>query len=164
MKKGFCLILMFVLVICLIGCHTSNQASSQSTESISVIAMEEDEEPVILFVSGIISYDSLADTYHIQIRQQNKYAGQINLDHDEELGEPKGLNFVQLDSNDKPIICCQMDNPLVQQIEYIDGEELKVKTVIRQEAELFLRLQLSPNTKKLQFCHKRDTIGTIVIN
>lgn len=155
---------MSVLVICLIGCHTSKQAYLQSTESSSVFAMEEEDESFILFVSGIISYDSLADTYHIQIRQQNKYAGQINLDHDEELDDPKGLNFVQLDSNDKPISCCQMDNPLVQRIEYIDGEEFKMKTVIRQEAELYLRLQLAPNARKLQFCHKRDTIGTIVIN
>jgi hypothetical protein len=56
-----------------------------------------------------------------------------------------------------------MDNPLIQRMEYPDGEEFKIKNVIKKEADLFLRLQLDRKTEKLQFCNNQDVIETITI-
>ena len=123
-----------------------------------------EEEPVILFVSGTITYDSLTNTHDIKISQQKKFSGKLNLDRSEDIKESKGLNYVQLDANDQQLSRHIIENPLIQKIEYPDGKEFKMKTIIKQKAELYLRLQLNPRARKLQFCNDQEIIETIIIN
>lgn len=161
MRKGVFIISLFVLMISLMGCHTHKQ-TTQSSEKVSITETK-DNGPVILFVAGTIAYDSLTNAYSVKINQQKKFSGKLNLEKSENIKEPQGLNYIQLDANDQQLSRCEMENPLIQRIEYVDGDEFKMKTTIRQEAELYLRLQLDPKASKLQFCNNQEIIETIVI-
>lgn len=161
MKKNVLLLMILGLMISLMGCRTPMQTSSTSPSEDSGKA--NDNGPAILFVSGTISFDSIANAYHIKIDKQEKFPGQINVGIAEDMKEPEGLNNVQLDANDAVLSRQRMDNPLIQRMEYPDGEEFKIKNVIKKEADLFLRLQLDRKTEKLQFCNNQDVIETITI-
>ena len=162
MRNIVSIISLIVLMTSLMGCHTHKQ-TPQSSGNIS-ITEKKDNGPVILFVTGTIAYDSLANTYSIRIDQQKKFSGRLNLEKSENIKEPQGLNYIQLDANDQQLSRHEMENPLIQRIEYVGGNEFKMKTIIKQEAELYLRLQLDPKASKLQFCNNQDIIETIIIN
>ena len=160
MKKSDLSLLTLGLFTCLIGCRTPMQTPTSPSDN---RGKTDDNGPTILFVSGTISFDSIANAYHIKIDKQEKFPGQINVGVTENIKEPEGLNFVQLDANNTMISRQRMDNPLIQRMEYPDGEDFMIKTVIKKESDLFLRLQLDRRTKKLQFCNNQDTIETIII-
>lgn len=162
MERSVKLLFMFVFVIILTGCRTSRLTSRPvGNDNVSEI---KDSGPVFLFVSGTIVYDSLTNTHHIKISQQQKFPGKLNLVKARNIKEPKGLNYVQIDAENQPLSRHEMDNPLIQRMEYIDGNEFSMKTVIKHEAEFYLRLQLDPKARKLQFCNNQEIIETIIID
>lgn len=64
MKKNVLLLMILGLMISLVGCRTPMQTSSTSPSEDSGKA--NDNGPAILFVSGTISFDSIANAYHIK--------------------------------------------------------------------------------------------------
>lgn len=97
MKKNVLLLMILGLMISLVGCRTPIQTSTSPSED---SGKANDNGPAILFVSGTISFDSIANAYHIKIDKQEKFPGQINVGIAEDMKEPDGLNYVQLDAND----------------------------------------------------------------
>ena len=184
MRKGFLLGAILGLMVCMTGCHTAGHTSERYSEN---VATTDEDSPRILFLQGVISFDSTANAYHIRIDKQEQFPGKINIGIAKDTRQPKGLNYMQLDANDR--LTCngeeidareltlrvkefvgnrllnrhEMDNPLIQRMEYADGEEFKMKTIIKKEADLFLRLQLNGKARKLRFCNNEETIETIIV-
>lgn len=160
MRKGFLLGAILGLMVCMTGCHTAGHTSERYSEN---VATTDEDSPRILFLQGVISFDSTANAYHIRIDKQEQFPGKINIGIAKDTRQPKGLNYMQLDANDRLLSRHEMDNPLIQRMEYADGEEFKMKTIIKKEADLFLRLQLNGKARKLRFCNNEETIETIIV-
>lgn len=63
MKKNVLLLMILGLMISLVGCRTPIQTSTSPSED---SGKANDNGPAILFVSGAISFDSIANAYHIK--------------------------------------------------------------------------------------------------
>ena len=63
MKKNVLLLMILGLMISLLGCRTPIQTSTSPSED---GGKANDNGPAILFVSGTISFDSIANAYHIK--------------------------------------------------------------------------------------------------
>jgi len=125
---------------------------------------DDEPEPEFVILTGVISFDSLKSAYSIEIDEQTRVNGFLNLE-----GVPisesdaKGLNYVQLAQDSSVVSIHSMENPLVQSMEYHDGPVMGRKTVRRQRAELFLRVQLSERTAKIAFRNDRSIIKVIEV-
>ena len=164
MYKG--LLLMLTAILLWMGCGSSKKGTNvREPMTISETSESDDESnSVFMILTGEISYDSLKSAYSIEISDQTRVDGFLNLE-----GEPisesdaKGLNYVQLTQDSSMVSIHSMENPLVQSMEYHDGPVLGRKTVIRSKAALFLRVQLSDRTAKIAFRNGNNIITVIKV-
>ena len=117
--------------------------------------------PVILFLSGTISFDSIASSYSITIDKQQKFEGKMNLGKQSVTGTPQELYCQQTDAEGNVLCQQEIDNPLSQEIEYFDGGQPYKKTIKKDMAQLFVRVQLNPRAKHVIFKYNTQTIQTI---
>ena len=170
LKNELSVILLSVLFTFLwAGCGTSRKNISDNntlvTSSVTQMDDEEPQEGQILLLSGVIGYDSIKAEYSMTFNQQEIVAGTLNLDskplNDNRL---EGLNYAQLKDGRTILSVHKMDNPLVQQMEYYDKNEMGRKTVRRSQSELFLRIQLNPETVSLLFRDGDKTIKELSVD
>ena len=118
----------------------------------------------ILLVSGTISYDSVKASYDMTVSSQLKADGVLNLETGPvSESDVLGLNYVQLDRKDKTLSIHKMDNPLVQQMEYHDGDRMGRMTVRLKEVVYNIRIPLDPHARKILFRNGDTAIMTLEV-
>ena len=142
------------------GCHTKKTAMQPST---SLTTITEDNGPCILFLSGTITYDSVAAAYGITIDSKQRFNGQMNTEGAACAEVPHGLYYQQEDAKGEVLSQHEIDNPLAQRIEYFDGKQPITKIIKKDKAELFLRLQLNPKASHITFMYDSLKITTIAL-
>ena len=78
-------------------------------------------------------------------------------------GKPRGLYYQQEDAKGEILSQHEIDNPLALRVEYFNGSQPQTKTIKRDKAELFVRLQLNPKTRHITFMYDSLKIQTINI-
>ena len=142
------------------GCHTKKTAMKQTT---SARATVKDKVPVILMLSGTIAFDSISSSYNIVIDKQQQFEGRINLENLSVNEPPQGLYCQQTDAEGNILSQQEIDNPLSQVIEYFEGDRPLKKTIKKDKAPLFVRVQLNPMAKLIIFLYNAQTVQTIEI-
>ena len=118
----------------------------------------------ILIVSGTISYDSVKAAYDMTVSSQQRVDGHLNLESGSiSESDVNGLNYVQLGRKDKTLSIHRMNNPLVQQMEYHDGDRMGRMTVRLKEAVYNIRIPLDPLARKILFRNDDTVIITLDI-
>ena len=160
--KTKCLIyiVLSIMAILITGCHTKKAVVQPSSSQKTI---NESEGPRILFLKGTIAYDSVASAYSIAIDSQQRFSGRMNTEGAAGTGAPHGLYYRQSDALGKILSQHEIDNPLEQRIEYFDDEKPVTKTIKRDKAELFVRLQLNPKAKYITFMCDSLKITTITL-
>ena len=137
------------------GCGSANKTTRDETTV---------TQPQLLIVSGTISYDSVKATYEMTVSSQRRVDGALNLESGLINGaDVQGLNYVQLGRKDKILRVYRMDNPLVQQMEYHDGDRMGRMTVRLKEAVYNIRIPLDPMARRICFRNDDDVIMTLDI-
>ena len=151
----------FLLVLFLAGCGSHRVPIQQNT---NISDTETSNRQKILFLSGIVSYDSLSAIYKINIYKQQQFEGKLNLEGISQVGEMQGLHYLQVDADSTVLSQHQMPNPLIRSMEYFDGDMPVTKNVTMKEAELFMRVQLNPKTRRIVFRNGTQHIMTLEID
>ena len=144
-----------VLAGLLSGCGVTSKTVSDEREN---------QQPQILTLSGTISYDSVKSVYDMTVTSRQRTDGVLNLEPAPiSESDVKGLNYVQLGKKKRVLSVHKMDNPLVQQIEYKNGETMGRMTVRLKEAVYYLRIQLNPSAREILFLNGSDEIMSLDI-
>lgn len=123
------------------------------------VSEESGQQPQILILSGTISYDSVKAAYDMTVASRQRTDGVLNLEPDPiSESDAKDLNYVQLGRKGRVLSIHKMDNPLVQQIEYRNGETMGRMTVRLKEAVYYVRIQLNPSAREILFRNGSDEI------
>lgn len=144
------------------ACHTGRDSVS-GREDVLIQTQSSTAKDVILFLSGEASYDSISSTYCISIKQQKLFEGRMNLNGKATDGPSEEFNYQQVDASGKVLSQHVMDNPLITEIEYAEGDKLSRKRVVKPKADLFMRIQLNPQASKIVFRYGKDVIETTEI-
>ncbi len=142
--------LCLTLVLLCTACGSSRKALSDDTSA---------REQQLLIVTGTIAYDSVNARYDITVSNRQRVPGVLNLADEPLTGSDiQGLNYAQIGKKDRVLSVHRMDNPLIRQMEFHDGEMMGRK-IVRVSSSVFnLRVQLDPQATRILI---RDGIKTI---
>lgn len=147
MRKTIALCLTLVLLCA--ACGSSRKAVS---DDISAPGQ-------ILIVTGTIAYDSVKALYDITVSNRQRVPGVLNLaDEPLTVSDIQGLNYAQIGKKNKVLSVHRMDNPLIRQMEFHDGDIMGRKTVRLSSSAFNLRIQLNPQANRILI---RDGVNTI---
>lgn len=170
MSKGFEALFasVLLLVICS-GCRMSwHTASRSDNDRVQITALDETDDelqPRILMLDGNIGYDTVKASYSMTVKSQMRVNGFMNLEDDPlKESEALELNYVQLAQDSTVLSIHKMGNPLVQQMEYHDGDIIGRKTIRLSEAPFYLRIQLNPSADRILFRNGRVAILMLDVN
>ena len=153
-RKYLSFLVLMLLGLCA-GCGSSRK---------TVQDQDYQNQSQILIVSGTISYDSVKAAYDMTVSSQLRVDGSLNLESGQiSESDVSGFNYVQLGRKDKTLSIHRMDNPLVQQMEYHDGDRMGRMTVRLKEAVYNIRIPLDPLARKIQFRNNETVIITLDI-
>ena len=153
-RKYLSFLVLMLLGLCA-GCGSSRK---------TVQDQDYQNQSQILIVSGTISYDSVKAAYDMTVSSQLRVDGSLNLESGQiSESDVNGLNYVQLGRKDKTLSIHRMNNPLVQQMEYHDGDRMGRMTVRLKEAVYNIRIPLDPLARKIQFRNNETVIITLDI-
>lgn len=142
--------LCLTLVLLCTACGSSRKALSDDTSA---------REQQLLIVTGIIAYDSVNVRYDITVSNRQRVPGVLNLADEPLTGSDiQGLNYAQIGKKDRVLSVHRMDNPLIRQMEFYDGEMMGRKTVRVSSSVFNLRVQLDPQATRILI---RDGVKTI---
>ena len=142
--------LCLTLVLLCTACGSSRKALSDDTSA---------REQQLLIVTGIIAYDSVNARYDITVSNRQRVPGVLNLADEPLTGsDTQGLNYAQIGKKDRVLSVHRMDNPLIRQMEFHDGEMMGRKTVRVSSSVFNLRVQLDPQATRILI---RDGVKTI---
>lgn len=142
--------LCLTLVLLCTACGSSRKALSDDTSA---------REQQLLIVTGTIAYDSVNASYDITVSNRQRVPGVLNLADEPLTGSDiQGLNYAQIGKKDRVLSVHRMDNPLIRQMEFHDGEMMGRKTVRVSSSVFNLRVQLDPQATRILI---RDGIKTI---
>jgi len=142
----FCL----TLVLLCTACGSSRKALSDDTSA---------REQQLLIVTGTIAYDSVNARYDITVSNRQRVPGVLNLADEPLTGSDiQGLNYAQIGKKDRVLSVHRMDNPLIRQMEFHEGEMMGRKTVRVSSSVFNLRVQLDPQATRILI---RDGVKTI---
>lgn len=142
--------LCLTLVLLCTACGSSRKALSDDTSA---------REQQLLIVTGIIAYDSVNARYDITVSNRQRVPGVLNLADEPLTGSDiQGLNYAQIGKKDRVLSVHRMDNPLIRQMEFYDGEMMGRKTVRVSSSVFNLRVQLDPQATRILI---RDGVKTI---
>ena len=142
--------LCLTLVLLCTACGSSRKALSDDTSA---------REQQLLIVTGIIAYDSVNARYDITVSNRQRVPGVLNLADEPLTGSDiQGLNYAQIGKKDRVLSVHRMDNPLIRQMEFHDGEMMGRKTVRVSSSVFNLRVQLDPQATRILI---RDGVKTI---
>lgn len=162
-KRGLLLIASFVLITVLgVSCgSTKNSVSVSEKEAASVPMEPQDEQSQILLVTGTISYDSVKAVYSITVASQTQIDGTLVSEDASIKDTGKDLNWVQLGQDGSVLSVNGLDNPLVQEMEFHEGNVIKHETVRLKETPFFWRFQLNPLADKVVVRNREKEIITL---
>ena len=153
-RKYLSFLVLMLLGLCA-GCGSSRK---------TVQDQDSHNQSQILIVSGTISYDSVKAAYDMTVASQQRVDGTLNLESGSiSESDVNGLNYVQLGRKDKTLSIHRMNNPLVQQMEYHDGDRMGRMTVRLKEAVYNIRIPLDPLARRIQFRNDDTVIMTLDI-
>ena len=153
-RKYLSFLVLMLLGLCA-GCGSSRK---------TVQDQDSQNQSQILIVSGTISYDSVKAAYDMTVSSQLRVDGSLNLESGQiSESDVNGLNYVQLGRKDKTLSIHRMNNPLVQQMEYHDGDRMGRMTVRLKEAVYNIRIPLDPLARRIQFRNDDTIIMTLDI-
>lgn len=142
--------LCLTLVLLCTACGSSRKALSDDTSI---------REQQLLIVTGTIAYDSVNARYDITVSNRQRVPGVLNLADEPLTGSDiQGLNYAQIGKKDRVLSVHRMDNPLIRQMEFHDGEMMGRKTVRVSSSVFNLRVQLDPQATRILI---RDGVKTI---
>lgn len=142
--------LCLTLVLLCTACGSSRKALSDDTSA---------REQQLLIVTGTIAYDSVNARYDITVSNRQRVPGVLNLADEPLTGSNiQGLNYAQIGKKDRVLSVHRMDNPLIRQMEFHDGEMMGRKTVRVSSSVFNLRVQLDPQATRILI---RDGVKTI---
>ena len=142
--------LCLTLVLLCTACGSSRKALSDDTSA---------REQQLLIVTGTIAYDSVNARYDITVSNRQRVPGVLNLADEPLTGsDTQGLNYAQIGKKDRVLSVHRMDNPLIRQMEFHDGEMMGRKTVRVSSSVFNLRVQLDPQATRILI---RDGVKTI---
>lgn len=142
--------LCLTLVLLCTACGSSRKVLSDDTSA---------REQQLLIVTGTIAYDSVNARYDITVSNRQRVPGVLNLADEPLTGSDiQGLNYAQIGKKDRVLSVHRMDNPLIRQMEFHDGEMMGRKTVRVSSSVFNLRVQLDPQATRILI---RDGIKTI---
>lgn len=148
MRKTIALCLTLVLLCA--ACGSSRKAVSDDTSA---------REQQLLIVTGTIAYDSVKALYDITVSNRQRVPGVLNLaDEPLTVSDIQGLNYAQIGKKNKVLSVHRMDNPLIRQMEFHDGDIMGRKTVRLSSSAFNLRIQLNPQANRILI---RDGVNTI---
>jgi len=153
-RKYLSFLVLMLLGLCA-GCGSSRK---------TVQDQDSQNQSQILIVSGTISYDSVKAVYDMTVSSQLRVDGSLNLESSQiSESDVNGLNYVQLGRKDKTLSIHRMNNPLVQQMEYHDGDRMGRMTVRLKEAVYNIRIPLDPLARRILFRNDDTVIMTLDI-
>jgi len=153
-RKYLSFLVLMLLGLCA-GCGSSRK---------TVQDQDSQNQSQILIVSGTISYDSVKAAYDMTVSSQLRVDGSLNLESGQiSESDVNGLNYVQLGRKDKTLSIHRMNNPLVQQMEYHDGDRMGRMTVRLKEAVYNIRIPLDPLARRILFRNDDTVIMTLDI-
>lgn len=153
-RKYLSFLVLMLLGLCA-GCGSSRK---------TVQNQDSQNQSQILIVSGTISYDSVKAAYDMTVSSPLRVEGSLNLESGSiSESDVNGLNYVQLGRKDKTLSIHRMNNPLVQQMEYHDGDRMGRMTVRLKEAVYNIRIPLDPFARRIQFRNDDTVIMTLDI-
>lgn len=142
--------LCLTLVLLCTACGSSRKALSDDTSA---------REQQLLIVTGTIAYDSVNARYDITVSNRQRVPGVLNLADEPLTGSDiQGLNYAQIGKKDRVLSVHRMDNPLIRQMEFHDGEMMGRKTMRVSSSVFNLRVQLDPQATRILI---RDGVKTI---
>ncbi len=142
--------LCLTLVLLCTACGSSRKALSDDTSA---------REQQLLIVTGTIAYDSVNARYDITVSNRQRVPGVLNMADEPLTGSDiQGLNYAQIGKKDRVLSVHRMDNPLIRQMEFHDGEMMGRKTVRVSSSVFNLRVQLDPQATRILI---RDGVKTI---
>lgn len=142
--------LCLTLVLLCTACGSSRKALSDDISA---------REQQLLIVTGTIAYDSVNARYDITVSNRQRVPGVLNLADEPLTGSDiQGLNYAQIGKKDRVLSVHRMDNPLIRQMEFHDGEMMGRKTVRVSRSVFNLRVQLDPQATRILI---RDGVKTI---
>ncbi len=142
--------LCLTLVLLCTACGSSRKALSDDISA---------REQQLLIVTGTIAYDSVNARYDITVSNRQRVPGVLNLADEPLTGSDiQGLNYAQIGKKDRVLSVHRMDNPLIRQMEFHDGEMMGRKTVRVSSSVFNLRVQLDPQATRILI---RDGVKTI---
>ena len=102
------------MVLLCTACGSSRKALSDDISA---------REQQLLIVTGTIAYDSVNARYDITVSNRQRVPGVLNLADEPLTGSDiQGLNYAQIGKKDRVLSVHRMDNPLIRQMEFHDGE------------------------------------------
>lgn len=138
------------MVLLCTACGSSRKALSDDTSA---------REQQLLIVTGTIAYDSVNARYDITVSNRQRVPGVLNLADEPLTGSDiQGLNYAQIGKKDRVLSVHRMDNPLIRQMEFHDGEMMGRKTMRVSSSVFNLRVQLDPQATRILI---RDGVKTI---
>lgn len=142
--------LCLTLVLLCTACGSSRKVLSDDTSA---------REQQLLIITGTIAYDSVNARYDITVSNRQRVPGVLNLADEPLTGSDiQGLNYAQIGKKDRVLSVHRMDNPLIRQMEFHDGEMMGRKTVRVSSSVFNLRVQLDPQATRILI---RDGVKTI---
>lgn len=149
-----------LLAVLLAGCHTQKKVEGTDT---NITGTEETDPtgPQLLLLSGMFRYDSIANTYHLDIESQRVIEGNLNLE--DAKADTAGLHYQQLAADGTVLRVHHWENPLRRDVEYPGAEGFEHRTVVLPEVSVFIRVPLDRRTRQVIFRHGREMIQSIII-
>ncbi len=150
-----------VLCLGVWGCRTQRALQSDADY------MEEMEEPrpELLFVMGTVVHDSLTDECRMTVSDVSHVYGEAKLEMASEVEGDQSFSYDQLSAAGRKLESRTREYPLVQTLEfsYEDGR-LESRTVVRDSAQFFVRIQLNLQAKSITFNYKKKPIANIKLS
>ena len=156
-------LILFLSAVLICGCRSSRETVSMTTALVTDTGMTE-AGPRMLVILGSISYDSITGNYDLTLDRHNitpgrplKKAEQIQAD------QAVGLNYMLLTKENKTISIHHIDNPLIREVEYNDGDKLGRRTIQLQKTDILWQIAIEPETETVLFRNGKKDIGSLNI-
>lgn len=122
-----------------------------------------DESPKMVFVEGIVRYDSISNEYSMQLLSMQKKEGSVKqFSNEYDLNPTEGFNYVLRGVKKENIAIYGMENPLRKRWEYADEDgKLYSKEITQKEADFFVRIPLTREVTKIEFRYKTQVLLTV---
>ena len=119
-------------------------------------------EPHLLLLTGTISYDSIITTYLLDFTSEKYVDGYININDADQ--DSTGLYCIQIGKGHKVLKKQAIENPLLQDVEFLGQAGYEHKVTFLPKADIFFRIQLENDVREIEFRYGEQTIKRLMIN